>query len=93
MHEIAVMCRFYGWTYDYVINLPFGVFNALLAESYKIRAEENLDRLVCQHTGKPQFLLDRYRALMDYGTEGKPTSDEEALENWHELGKFMTTGS
>jgi len=89
-HDIATLCRFYGWTYHYVIGLPLMVFNEMLEQVEQIRARENIDLLLIQHSKDPKWLYERWKALAEWGKCGAPITDEDAAAGWEKLKKEMT---
>lgn len=85
VHEAAAMCRFFGWTWDYVLNLPQGLFAALSEEIMRLKAEEQRDMLLLIHTKDAKWLHDRLDALANYGTAGRVVTDEQAQSAWDRL--------
>jgi len=47
------------------------------------------DMLEVQYTRDAQWLMDRYNAIIESGTPFKPHTDEEAIEGWDKLNKFL----
>ena len=53
------------------------------------RAMHKRDMLEVQYTRDAQWLMDRYNAIIESGTPFKPHTDEEAIEGWDKLNKFL----
>ena len=82
--EIARLCRFYGWTWQYCLSMPVCHFQAALSEVDALRAQEKLDALDVQHTSDPRWLARRLEAIVRAGRT-EPVDDETANENWRRM--------
>lgn len=86
IHDMARLCRFFGWTWHYVAqDLPYGVYLELLTEIERIKAGELADLFLLSNSKDPKWLYDRWRALEEHGPEGKKYTDEETLKEWEAL--------
>lgn len=85
IHEVSACCRFYGWTWHYVMSLPYGVFRAVVDEIPRLKAEEKRDMLDVQHTGDPKWLQERLTGIINYGLGGQTITDEQAADGWAKL--------
>jgi len=93
VRDVGRYLHAFGGTLADVLSMPFGWFRALVEESDRIVARENLDATTNVHTSNPQWLMDRYDAMSRAGTPSQfvitDQTDDQTASQWDALGRAM----
>jgi proteasome assembly chaperone (PAC2) family protein len=90
--QIARLCRFYGWSWHSVLQMPAGYFQDASEAMDVLRAEEKLHALDVHHTGDPRWLARRLEAIVK-ARQRRRVTDDEALGDWERMRKAFGGGT